>query len=171
MIYSDLVLPSKYEYTGFESKCTVGKVQIPESGKDTIPSPDRMEECIARKRFGDYTFADDLPPEYGIPNPITRQLRLLQTTHLDEIPSRVLHSADENSYYKVRKGWWILVLRRMRWGVERQEFTDSELLEEIQRFREKYTSKEFSSSHHLTTGEDIGAANNLIDRIWSMYGQ
>jgi hypothetical protein len=147
-----------------------GEVKIPEPGKDTIPSPDRMEACIARDRFGDYTFADDLPRDFGVPNPHVRQLRVLQATHSDETPEEVVHSSDNNRWYKVRTGWWITMLDTIQNALARSEIADAALLEAIEPFMAKYSDREFLRAEHLTTAEDIAAANALIDRIWEAHG-
>lgn len=79
-----------------------GEVQIPKPGEDTIPSPDRMDELIAQHKHI-YTFADNLPEEFGITNRCTRKLRIFQMSDKDAISSKSVHSYSYDSYYKVRK--------------------------------------------------------------------
>lgn len=147
----------------------LGEVQIPNPGKDSIPSVDRMEACI-EKRDNDYTFADNLPRLYGITNPQTRHLRQLQQKTLDTIPQRILHSADENPWYKVRKGLWMVIIGRLLEGVESGEFADPQLIETMSPFLERWRSIEFSNPKRLTTEEDIASANYVIDLVWQTYG-
>lgn len=150
-----------------------GIVEIHKPGEDTIPSPDRMERCIslAPSLHSElrYTFADDLPSESGIENKWTRWVRLLQTTHSDEIPPKIIHSHDPNPFYKVRKGWWVSLFACLENGLEYQEWTDSELTQEINAFVESYRARGFFFSSHLTTADDIEGANNLANLIWERY--
>ncbi len=144
-------------------------VQIPQPGEDTVPSPGRMEACIA-KGARQYTFNDELPANFGITNPHTRHLRMLQMTYKDEIPDRIVHSPNPDSYYKVRKNWWYGVELTIDIGIERGEFTNPKLVEEMQRFLAKYFNTEFGNPNTLTTAEDIQVANELISRTWEIYG-
>lgn len=150
-----------------------GVVEIPKPGEDTIPSPNRMERCIAlapsKHSEMHYTFADDLPPKYGIENYWTRDVRLLQTTHSDEIPAEVLHSADPNPYFKVRKGWWASFMASLENGLEYEEWTDPTLTQDIKGFIKSYRERGFFSSRHLTTKADIDTVNNLANLIWEQY--
>ena len=155
-----------------------GDIQIPEPGKGTIPSPDRMEACLAQQAQSNtryphtvYTFADNLLSEHRMPNPVTRDLRLLQAIYLDDIPDRIIHSPDDNPYYKVRKGFWIGVVHDLDQGLETEEFTDPTIVERINSFLTTYGSGTgFLYAKHLTTQEDIIALNGLIDKIWKTYG-
>lgn len=147
-----------------------GFVKIPLPGQGTIPSLQRMEACIAKGRGAEYTFSDDHSPEYGIPNPSTRHLRLIQMTHKDSIPDRVIHSNDWDKYYKVRGAWWQGVGAAMEWGIEAGEFTDPSLIGEMKDFITKHYSLRQANHRYLTTPEDITEANALINKIWLMYG-
>lgn len=141
--------------------------EIPKAGEDTIPSPARMEVCLVKK--GDYTFADDLPANYAIPNPTTRHLRLLQTLFKDEIPSYIVHSGDSDSYYKVRKNWWNGVCLSLDAGLD-YEFKDLDIQQHIEKFLNKYYNLEFGHPDNLTTSQNIAEANRLISQIWEKYG-
>lgn len=147
-----------------------GEVKIPELGKDTIPSPDRMEECIAKNPYGAYTFSDELPVNFGVPNPYTRRLRVHQARYLDDVPERIIHSTDTNRWYKVRTAWWTVLFTTIERGLISGEFTDEALIAHIQEFKAKYKREEFFRPNNLTTAEDIAAANALIDRIWEAHG-
>lgn len=148
-----------------------GDVQVPQPGLYTIPSPDRMEESISQTTeygLASYSFEDGIKPI--IPNPQTRHLRLMQATHLDDMPERVLHSADENSYYKVRKGWWLVVIGRLQLGIESGEISNPQLLETIAPYLAKWKAEGFMRAKNLTTSEDIKEINNAINLIWQYHG-
>lgn len=144
-----------------------GVVEMPKPGEDTIPSPLRMEACITQG-LHNYTFADGL--DYSVPNPMTRHLRLLQATFKDDIPPKVIHSDDPDSYYKVRKNWWVGVSAALQVGLIENEFSDPEMVEEINRFLDKFCNSDFGSPEILTTVHDIAEANKLISKIWDYYG-
>ena len=147
-----------------------GEVQIPKLGEDTIPSPDRIEECIMKGNMI-YTFADNLPEGFGTSNPNTRQLRMLQMADKDTIPNEIIHSNYPDKHYKVRKNWWYEVLISIDLGIEDGEFTDPELIKEMHTFQKKYQTKEFFDPNNLTTSENIQEVNALIDKIWETYGK
>jgi hypothetical protein len=147
-----------------------GEVQVPRPGEDTIPSPDRMETCIAKEKYT-YTFADDLPENFGILNPNTRDLKILQTTNKDNIPRKTIHSTDLDKYYKVRKGWWTGVLASVEIGLIDREFTDPQIIKELKTFQIKHTANNSSDENNLTISEKIQEANALIDKIWETYGK
>lgn len=147
-----------------------GEVQIPKSEEDTIPSPDRMEECLM-KRNAIYSFADNLSEDFGISNPNTRQLRMLQMADKDNIPNEIVHSNSDDSYYKVRKNWWYGVLLSMLSGIEEGEFKDPELIKEMDTFHNKFWGREFFDANHLTTSKDIQEVNILLEKIWETYGK
>lgn len=145
-----------------------GVVEIPQPGEDTIPPPQRMEACMANGR--EYTFADGLSPTHGIPNPHTRHLRLLQATFKDEPPTKVIHSNDPDSYYKVRKNWWVVLMASLEVGLDDGEFSDLETAQLIEQFFGKFRTRTFMSPDNLTTLDDIAVANRLITTIWGKYG-
>jgi len=147
-----------------------GEVQIPKTGEDTVPSPDRMEACLAKGGV-EYTFADDLPIDFGIPNPDTRHLRMLQVFDKDTIPNEIVHSPHLDQCYKVRKTWWYAVLISIDLGIDSGEFADPELIKKMQAFRKKYKTREFFDPNNLTTSENIQEVNALINKIWETYGK
>jgi len=144
-----------------------GAVLIPEQGKSTVPSPQRMETCITQIKYGHYTFADDLPENHGVSNPYTRRLRLMQTTSADEIPDAIVHSDGPNPWYKIRTAWWFGVVARLDLGVESGEFSDPGIIEEIQAFGIKY----HDLGTRTRTAEDIAEANRIITLVWNKYGK
>ncbi len=136
-----------------------GRVQIPEARAFTIPSLDRMEQCIPG---GSYSFSDEEP--MLIPNPYSRRLKMLQGMYLDDIPDEIIHSNADNPYYKARKGWWLLALRALNGALRSSEVDDIQLIGQAETFSSKYS--EFIRSSRITTEQDIVAVNEIIDQIW-----
>lgn len=147
----------------------MGIVEIPSPGSDTIPAVQRMDECISNEQFY-YNFAPNLPENYGIPNPFTRHLRYIQVAFRDEVPTRIVHSSDRDSYYKVRKNWWFGLFASLDLAMTTNEFNDLETRRLVGKFFAKFFKREFTRSKNLTTASDIAEANALIDKIWQRYG-
>jgi hypothetical protein len=137
-----------------------GRVEIPEAGAFTIPSPDRMEQCIPE---GNYSFSDGEP--MSIPNPYSRRLKMLQGMYLDDIPDEIIHSTADNPYNKVRKGWWLLSIRALNNALRVNEVGDINLVARAEALSSKYS--EFIRSSRVTTEQDIAAVNEIIDQIWN----
>lgn len=147
-----------------------GDVRIPKKDEDSVPSPDRMEEVIA-KGITIYTFQDDIPLGHQIKNPVARKLRVLQKTYKDEIPRDTVHSSDPDSYYKARKGWWRKVLLWIDVGIKTTEFKNPALLNKIREFKQDYAESDFfDTTERRTTKKDIRRANEILDEIWYVYG-
>ena len=145
-----------------------GRVEIPVSPRvedHTIPSPDRMETCLKRippSGHLEYTFVDG--EVYQIPDPMTRQLRLLLNVFSDEIPSEEIHGNSAHRYFKVRRNWFHRVVGAMEMGIRTGEFKDSELVSALKEFLYYIVSDEFRKKP-LTTKDDIEWANSLIRKI------
>ncbi len=55
-------------------------------------------------------------------------------------------------------------------GLASSEITDTAVMEAIAPCMAKYSARDFLRAEHLTTEEDIAAANSTIDLIWQMHG-
>ncbi len=78
----------------------------------------------------------------------------------DEVPDEIIHNWGN---FKVRMAWWQSLVLDLE-VLERRGKISKDLQEEVNKFVKHYTSDEFHKQK-LTTAEDIGRANNLIDRI------
>lgn len=87
-------------------------------------------------------------------------LRRLRTEFSDNIPDKVLHGRGD---FKVRRNWWQGVVGDLETALNKGLVPDS-LREETEGFLQHYSSDEFHDQP-LTTAEDIGKVNSLLDRI------
>lgn len=86
-------------------------------------------------------------------------LRRLRTKFSDDIPDKVLHGGD----FKVRRNWWQGVVGNLEIALN-NGLVPPGLRQETEDFLKHYTSEEFHNQP-LTTTEDIGWVNSLLDRI------
>lgn len=144
-----------------------GRVDIPTSHAledHTIPSPDRMEACINKflpvSPF--YSMVDGEP--ITVPDPKTRQLRLLMNAYSDEIPEELIESTSSNRYFKSRKNWFMAVVHALNSGIKSGEFQNQQLVGTINYFL-NYTYSDQFREKKLITPTDIYLANSVIANI------
>lgn len=87
-------------------------------------------------------------------------LKRLRNEFSDDIPDTVLHG---DGSFKVRRNWWQGVIGDLETALSKG-LVPNDLKQETEGFLEHYTSDEFHAQP-LTTSEDIGKVNSLLDRI------
>lgn len=146
-----------------------GKVGIPQPGEDTIPPPDRMDECIGMEREV-YSFSNKSALNPLIPNLYTRALRVLQTAYTDDISSLFVNIDKPINFSKGSKEWWRKVCSDLKYSTyyTYKEFTDPDTRKRIDGFLRRYNDDFFTNA--AITEEHITEANKLINIIWVSYG-
>ena len=87
-------------------------------------------------------------------------LRFLRDKFVDEIPDEVLHGRGN---FKVRRNWWQGIVGSLEQALNQGLIPEGQR-QETEDFLAHYSSEEFHDQP-LTSAEDIGKANNLLDGI------
>lgn len=146
-----------------------GFTEIPEEGKDSIPSPDRLEECMKLRPacLSQYRFSEteDNPPVADL---TLRHLKQLYLVFSDVIPNKIIHSTDPNPWFKVRKSWFTGVRADITVAIEEGLITDKIVLKTIQDCFDHLQKSEFFDDRD-TLPEDIARVNAVIQAILDFY--
>jgi len=93
-------------------------------------------------------------------------LSKIKDDYLEERPDEILHSISPRNNYKVRKGWWQILIIAFEYIAIDESIVNKEILIKIRDFVKKYTGKEFrGSSGRDATKEDIRIADDLIVEV------
>lgn len=98
-----------------------------------------------------------------LPTHYLNRLKLLLNNFSDEIPSKVIHSPDEDNKYKVRASWWSSVSLNI-YGLGKHGLIPKEYIEEYNKIMELH-QKNLNENNGLTKAESIEAVNELIGKV------